>query len=237
MSPMSNRCTPPTSRTAPAPGPLSGPARYAAVTALAAAVLATVVPQDAVAAPAPPRPGARTAGVSYACAADGWPWGCLADCESSGRWNANTGNGFYGGLQFWQPTWKEFGGLVYAPRADLATRAEQIKVAEKVLAVQGWGAWPACSKKYKLRGRAHIVKNGDTLSSIARKYRIKGGWQALYQANKKLIGASPDKLNPGTLLTLPKAGSSTRVLDPAGFGPPATSAGAGSPGATRPPVR
>ena len=49
----------------------------------------------------------------------------------------------------------------------------------------------------------HIVKNGDTLSSIARKYRVKGGWQALYQANRKTIGADPNKLTPGTLLTLP----------------------------------
>ncbi|MEW2163069.1 transglycosylase family protein [Streptomyces sp. NPDC007084] len=220
----------------PLPTVPSGPARYAAVVAVAAA-LAALVPQDAFAAPPPPRPRSLSASVSYACAADGWPWGCIADCESSGRWNANTGNGFYGGLQFWQPTWKEFGGLAYAARADLATRAEQIKVAEKVLAVQGWEAWPACSKKYSLRGRAHIVKSGDTLSSIARKYAIAGGWQALYEANKKTIGASPDRLNPGTLLTLPKAGGGTRALEPAGFGPPVTSAGPGSRNHARPPLR
>ncbi|XIE77971.1 transglycosylase family protein [Streptomyces sp. SBR177] len=74
-----------------------------------------------------------------ACVKDQWPWGCVAACESSGDWHANTGNGFYGGLQFWQPTWDEFGGRRYARRADLATRAQQIAVAEEVLRVQGWG--------------------------------------------------------------------------------------------------
>ncbi|MFG2313028.1 transglycosylase family protein [Streptomyces sp. NPDC048566] len=200
MPPMSNRCAPATARAAA--GAPHGPARYAAVAVAAAAVLSALAPQEAVAAPSPSLPPHRTAAVAH-CLSGGWPWGCIADCESSGRWNINTGNGFYGGLQFWQPTWKDFGGLAYAPRADLATRAEQITVAEKVLAVQGWGAWPACSKKYGLRGRAHIVKNGDTLSAIARKHRVAGGWQALYQANRKTIGADPNKLTPGTLLTLP----------------------------------
>ena len=57
----------------------------------------------------------------------------------------NTGNGFYGGVQFDQNTWDRWGGQEYAPRADLATREEQIAIAEKTLAAQGWGAWPACS--------------------------------------------------------------------------------------------
>ncbi|WTX76483.1 LysM peptidoglycan-binding domain-containing protein [Streptomyces sp. NBC_00647] len=194
----------PTSRTLPTtwtvPGSPGGHVRYAAVVA---ALLTALVPQAAAAVPRSALPGPRTAGVSYDCADDEWPWGCLAECESSGRWHLNTGNGYYGGLQFWQPTWKEFGGLAYAPRADLATRAEQIKVAKKVLAVQGWGAWPACSKKYGLEIRFHVVKTGETLSSIARKYRIKGGWQALYQANTKKIGTSPDRLKPGTQLVIP----------------------------------
>lgn len=71
-------------------------------------------------------------------------WDAIALCESSGNWSINTGNGFYGGLQFAQSTWEEFGGLQYAPRADLATREQQITVAERVLAVQGIGAWPVC---------------------------------------------------------------------------------------------
>jgi len=61
-------------------------------------------------------------------------------CEGSGDWAINTGNGYYGGLQFSQSTWQAYGGQVYAPRADLATREQQIAVAEKTLAGQGWGA-------------------------------------------------------------------------------------------------
>jgi hypothetical protein len=71
-------------------------------------------------------------------------WTGVAMCESSGNWSINTGNGYYGGLQFSPTTWAEFGGLAYAPRADLATKSEQIAIAEKVLAVQGPGAWPTC---------------------------------------------------------------------------------------------
>lgn len=71
-------------------------------------------------------------------------WDAIAACESSGNWACNTGSGFYGGLQFLQSTWVEFGGLDFAPRADLATRDEQIIIAENVLAVQGIGAWPVC---------------------------------------------------------------------------------------------
>ncbi|MDG9704683.1 transglycosylase family protein [Streptomyces sp. DH37] len=72
-------------------------------------------------------------------------WNKVAACESSGKWNINSGNGFYGGLQFKQSTWQEFGGTAYAPRADLATRDEQIAVAERVLDGQGPTAWPVCS--------------------------------------------------------------------------------------------
>ncbi|GLW73622.1 hypothetical protein Kpho02_59210 [Kitasatospora phosalacinea] len=72
-------------------------------------------------------------------------WDKVAQCESSGNWSINTGNGFYGGLQFTSSTWAEFGGTAYAPRADLATKDQQIAIAEKVLASQGPGAWPVCS--------------------------------------------------------------------------------------------
>ncbi|MEV5507222.1 transglycosylase family protein [Streptomyces orinoci] len=68
-------------------------------------------------------------------------WDKVAQCESSGNWHINTGNGYYGGLQFAQSTWEGFGGRQYAPRADLATKEQQIRIAEKVLAVQGPGAW------------------------------------------------------------------------------------------------
>ncbi|MFJ1757138.1 transglycosylase family protein [Kitasatospora sp. NPDC088134] len=72
-------------------------------------------------------------------------WDKVAQCESSGDWSINTGNGFYGGLQFTASTWAEFGGTAYASRADLASKDQQITVAEKVLASQGPGAWPVCS--------------------------------------------------------------------------------------------
>ncbi|MFF4343895.1 transglycosylase family protein [Kitasatospora sp. NPDC001540] len=72
-------------------------------------------------------------------------WDKVAQCESSGNWSINTGNGFYGGLQFTSSTWAEFGGTAYASRADLATKDQQIAIAEKVLASQGPGAWPVCS--------------------------------------------------------------------------------------------
>lgn len=78
-------------------------------------------------------------------------WDALAQCEATGNWAINTGNGFYGGLQFTQQTWAAFGGTQYAPRADLASREQQIAVAEKVQAAQGWGAWPSCTSKMGLR--------------------------------------------------------------------------------------
>ena len=72
-------------------------------------------------------------------------WDALSRCEAGGNWAINTGNGFYGGVQFDQNTWERQGGLRYAPRADLATREEQIAIAEVTRARQGWGAWPVCS--------------------------------------------------------------------------------------------
>jgi septal ring factor EnvC (AmiA/AmiB activator) len=73
-------------------------------------------------------------------------WTGVARCESGGNWSINTGNGYYGGLQFSQSTWLAFGGAAYAARADLATPSQQIAVAEKVLAAQGVGAWPVCGR-------------------------------------------------------------------------------------------
>ncbi|MFH8798334.1 transglycosylase family protein [Streptomyces sp. NPDC017936] len=71
-------------------------------------------------------------------------WDAIARCESSGDWQANTGNGHYGGLQFSQSSWIAAGGLTYAPRADLATKEEQIAVARRLAALQGMSAW-ACA--------------------------------------------------------------------------------------------
>ena len=87
------------------------------------------------------------ASVHFAHAAPEDTWNKVAACESSGSWNVNTGNGYYGGLQFSQSTWQAYGGTAHAPRADLATRDEQIAVAEKVLRAQGPGAWPQCGPR------------------------------------------------------------------------------------------
>lgn len=76
-----------------------------------------------------------------AAAAPAPDWDAIAACESSGNWKANTGNGYYGGLQFRQSSWIAAGGLKYAPRADKATRKQQIAVAARLAALQGMSAW------------------------------------------------------------------------------------------------
>jgi len=82
---------------------------------------------------------------------EGAQWDAISHCEAGGNWAINTGNGFYGGVQFDQNTWERQGGLRYAPRADLATREEQIAIAEVTRARQGWGAWPVCSGRIGAR--------------------------------------------------------------------------------------
>ncbi|MER5293878.1 transglycosylase family protein [Streptomyces pharetrae] len=79
-----------------------------------------------------------------ASAATASEWDAVAQCESGGNWSINTGNGYYGGLQFSASTWAAYGGTQYAATADQATKAQQIEIAEKVLAGQGKGAWPHC---------------------------------------------------------------------------------------------
>ena len=102
----------------------------------------------AVPAPAPalpvsaPAPAAGAAPVP--ASSGGVNWSAVAACESGGNWSTSTGNGFYGGLQFTEGTWLANGGGQYASSADLATPAQQIAVAERVLASQGIGAWPVC---------------------------------------------------------------------------------------------
>ena len=101
----------------------------------------TMSPDGSTTAPpttAAPAPAAPSGGV----------WDSLAQCESGGNWAANTGNGFYGGLQFTLSTWHGYGG---AGMPNQASREQQIAIAERVRAGQGWGAWPACSRKLGLR--------------------------------------------------------------------------------------
>jgi hypothetical protein len=74
-------------------------------------------------------------------------WDGVAQCESGGNWSTNTGNGYHGGLQFNAGTWQAYGGGSYASRADLASKGQQIAIAERVLAGQGIGAWPVCGRR------------------------------------------------------------------------------------------
>ncbi|GAB7068575.1 transglycosylase family protein [Mycobacterium hodleri] len=92
------------------------------------------------------KPGTEVPAVSQ-----GETWDALSRCEAGGNWAINTGNGFYGGVQFDQNTWERNGGLRYAQRADLASREEQIAIAEVTRARQGWGAWPVCSGRLGVR--------------------------------------------------------------------------------------
>jgi hypothetical protein len=153
-------------------------------------------------------------------------WGGVAQCESGGNWSINTGNGYYGGLQFSASTWKAYGGGQYASRADLASPAEQIAVAEKVLGGQGIGAWPVCGKHLSggttqaaaarpaqahadraerpapaaaSSGGGYTVKAGDTLGKIAAAHGT--SWQALWSKNKGTV-ANPNRIYVGQHLAL-----------------------------------
>ena len=190
-----------------------------------------------------------------ASAATASEWDTVAQCESGGNWSINTGNGYYGGLQFSASTWAAYGGTAYASTANQASKSQQIAVAEKVLASQGKGAWPVCGtglsgatysggssssssssnssskstterstsnttasrsaerpaakktvstptgKKVKKGDGEYKVVKGDTLSSIAEKHKVKGGWQHLFKLNKDIIDDA-DFIYPGQQLHL-----------------------------------
>jgi cell wall-associated NlpC family hydrolase/LysM repeat protein len=103
--------------------------------------------------------GLSAIGAGTAEAAPVNTWDAVAKCESGNNWKINTGNGYYGGLQFSASTWRAYGGTRYASRADRASKAQQIQTAEKVLASQGPGAWPVCSARAGLtRGGAAPYK-------------------------------------------------------------------------------
>ena len=107
-------------------------------------------------APAPSAPAASASAAAAPAASapavgGGSVWDTLAQCESGGNWAINTGNGYQGGLQFSPSTWAAYGGTQFAPTANLASREQQIAIAEKTQASQGWGAWPACTAKMGLR--------------------------------------------------------------------------------------
>jgi LysM repeat protein len=156
-------------------------------------------------------------------------WSGVAQCESSENWSINTGNGYYGGLQFSSPTWLGHGGGEFAPRADLASPAQQIAVAERVLLTQGAGAWPTCGRHLRDGSTAvaaaqapapqveaapvtltapessptgtYTVRAGDTLSTIARAQGVSGGWQELWARNRDTI-ANPNVIVAGQRIAI-----------------------------------
>ncbi|MFE0629610.1 transglycosylase family protein [Streptomyces sp. NPDC058864] len=119
-------------------------------------------------------------------------WDKVAACESTNNWSINTGNGFYGGLQFTQSTWAGFGGTKYAPRADLATKAQQIAVAEKVLATQGPQAWPVCGPKAGLtKAMANPSATPESVSGTTAKPAAKPAAPAKKAEAPKAATAAP----------------------------------------------
>jgi len=159
-------------------------------------------------------------------------WDAIAKCESGGNWATDTGNGFYGGLQFTLGTWHANGG---AGMPQNASREQQIAVAERVLATQGIHAWPVCgehagdggvvvqaapvqhqavkrvttpkapvapvttSAPQSAPNGDYTVVAGDTLSGIAQKLGVQGGWNALWDKNKSVV-VNPNLIFPGQAL-------------------------------------
>ncbi len=149
-------------------------------------------------------------------------WTGVAQCESSGNWHINTGNGYYGGLQFSSSTWLGYGGGQYASRADLATPAQQVEIAERVLDGQGIGAWPHCGR-YRTggstaaaaapapaapapaaaaassSGSTYTVRAGDTLAEIAAAHGV--SWRELHTQNGSTI-SDPNRIFVGQVITV-----------------------------------
>ncbi|MEU8522126.1 transglycosylase family protein [Streptomyces sp. NPDC048577] len=127
-----------------------------------------------------------------ASAADAATWDRVAECESGGLWSADFGNGLYGGLQFTQETWETYGGTAYASRADLASRSQQIAVAEQALAAQGTQVWATCAPIAKLTndGAAPEVDPGTSPAPAAPSAQAEPGRPASKPAGPADPGAS-----------------------------------------------
>ncbi|PBC66109.1 transglycosylase-like protein with SLT domain [Streptomyces sp. TLI_235] len=175
--------------------------------------------------------GVRPAEAAAAARSGGIDWDRIAACESGGRWHVASGNGYFGGLQFDRATWQANGGTAFAPRADLATREQQIAVAERLAAHRGLRPWPVCGARGAARAAAPspapapspavepeaaepeaaepeaavqwTVQEGEDLAGIAEAHGITGGWQAVHGLNRDLLGDDPDLIVPGQVLRLP----------------------------------
>ncbi|MGV9243421.1 LysM peptidoglycan-binding domain-containing protein [Streptomyces sp. NPDC003710] len=127
-----------------------------------------------------------------AAAADGAVWDRIAQCESGGNWHINTGNGYYGGLQFSAGTWRAYGGTAYAPTADQASRQAQIAVATKVQQAQGWGAWPVCSSRAGASGTAPAASGATAARHSSQSSSSSSGSAATESAPSKRPSRTPE---------------------------------------------
>lgn len=129
-------------------------------------------------------------------------WDRVAKCESGGNWKINTGNGYYGGLQFSASTWRAYGGGKYASHAHKATKAQQIAIAKKVLKGQGPGAWPVCSKRAGLTRSNGLGVKVSTSTKAAKKSTKKSTRKA---TPKRAVSGKTIKVRSGdTLGTIAK---------------------------------
>ena len=153
-------------------------------------------------------------GTANSASAAGTVWDRVAACESGGNWSINTGNGYYGGLQFSSSTWRGFGGGQYASRADLATKSEQITVAQRVLASQGPGAWPVCSVRAGLTrtngGASGATASTATSSSSTTK---KVTTKKTYAAPKKSTSTASSKRTNEASRSLARTSTATGAAD------------------------
>ena len=155
-----------------------------------------------------------TAGAASASSVN---WDAVAQCESTGNWAINTGNGFYGGLQFTHSTWIAYGGGAYASNANQASRTQQIAIAEKVLAGQGIGAWPVCGPKGYSSGGSYTTTNaGGSASSTtkSKSYSAPTHASAVKPTVTTPVVHTPRHAAPSTTVTTtaPAGGSSYVVV-------------------------
>ncbi|WP_215450736.1 transglycosylase family protein [Streptomyces sp. ATCC 21386] len=127
-----------------------------------------------------------------ASAADSGVWDRIAKCESGGNWHINTGNGYYGGLQFAASTWRAYGGTAYAATADKASKSQQIAIATKVQRAQGWGAWPTCSGRAGASGSAPAAPSTGSSGKAASSGAGKSADSAPAKAPSRSVG-HPDR--------------------------------------------
>ncbi len=139
-------------------------------------------------------------------------WDRVAACESGGNWRISTGNGFYGGLQFTTSSWRAAGGTRYAPRADQASKAEQIAVAQRLLQMQGPGAWPVCSRRAGLT-RANGMASGGGADVAEEATRTSARPAITKSSTNTAVSASRSSIREAqSWLGLSRTGTWTRSL-------------------------